>query len=137
MLMPSVMSAVGALRALALGAFAIGLMASVPGRASAGSSPFAGDYMTVNATDEITVSDTGRFTGHSGLSGLSGRIADDGRVTLTMLVFQGGDGLGGHKGKLPTAKATGFATFDEFGNMYWQLRWDFGLVSEIYWLRSN
>jgi hypothetical protein len=138
MLIPSLMSAVKTVRAMALlGALAVGLTVGAPGRARAQASPFAGDYITVSGADQITVSDTGRFTGYSGLSGLSGRIADDGRVTLTMTVFLGGDGLGGRKGKPPTAKATGVATLDELGNMYWLLHWDSGLISEVYWLPSN
>jgi hypothetical protein len=127
-----------------LAALAAALATGVREQARAGGSspsPFAGHYDVGNGQCRITISDSGRISDSE--HALSGRITDDGLMTLTV-PFNIGWGVppGRHGGGgRSTVTFEGIAALDEYGNLHGVLthqnRYGVVLTLGVFWLRCG
>ena len=126
-----------------LAGLAAGLVSGFPEQTRAGGSspsPFAGHYDVGNGQCRITISDSGRISDSE--HALSGRITNDGLMTLTV-PFNIGGGVppGRHGGGRSTVTFEGIAALDEYGNLHGVLthqnRYGVVLTLGVFWLRCG
>lgn len=105
---------------------------------AAGASPFAGAYCFFGGT--VIINNSGRLAGEEVCfldcqtkTSISGRVANDGSMELTVTTWARGKGWR----VIRTTHAVGVGALDENGSLYGWLDWDDGGGGPFLWFRCD